>query len=100
MCDCDRDGISSVSEATGGGVHHAPRETLVLTREQWMLTQPWRQGKSNFGAIVCDPQPGLGDEHGDIEFYGGLCVLESCPPKVMRHILDLHNEAIGYGRTG
>ena len=75
---------------------HADSMGLALTREQWMLAQPWRQG-CNCGAIVCEPPKGQPDTGGNFAFYGGLPVLESCPPSVLRHIVDLHNKAIGYG---
>ena len=77
---------------------HADSMGLVLTREQWMLTQPWKQG-DNCGAIVCEPPKGQPDMKGDFAFYGGLPVLESCPPSVLRHIVDLHNLAIGFKAT-
>ena len=77
---------------------HADSMGLALTREQWMLAQPWKQG-DNCGAIICDPPPGHVDNNGDVAFYGGVPVLESCPASVLRHIVDLHNRAIGYGET-
>ena len=77
-------------------VHQAHAESmgLMLSRESWMLKERWRQGR-NCGAIVCDPPPGHVDEGGHVEFYGGLPVLESCPPSVIRHIVDIYNEKIG-----
>jgi len=76
---------------------HAENVRHMLPREQWLLTQPWRQG-CNCGAIICEPPKGQPDTGGDFAFYGGMPVLESCPASVLRHIVDLHNKAIGYDR--
>ena len=62
-------------------------------REDWMLARPWQDGKE-FGAIVCDPPQGHVDQLGDVAFYGGVPILESCPKSIRKHIIDLHNRAI------
>ena len=71
-----------------------PNETPLLTREQWMLTQPWRIGTA-CGSVVCDPPPGQPDMDGTVRCYGGLPVLESCPLAVGKQIVRLHNLAVG-----
>ena len=90
-------------QPTPEAVPEAPRESQpLLTREQWMLTQPWRDGKEGSGgAVVCDRPPETVEEPTRMEFYdyyGGLCVFESCPDAVRQQIIRLHNLAIGYGQ--
>jgi len=75
---------------------HAESMGLALTREQWILTRPWRLGKT-CGSVVCDPPPGQPDTDGSVKFYGGECILESCPMAVRKQIVRLHNLAIGFG---
>ena len=75
-------------------------DQMQMTREQWILTQPWKLGIGYWQAIVCEPPPGYVDTQGLVRFCGGLPVTESCQRNVAAQIVELHNTAIGFGKPG
>ena len=73
-------------------------DQLQLTREEWILTRPWRHGK-HCDTIICDPPPSQPGPSGEVYFYGGTAVLMACPLPIRQHVLDLHNQFIGFDKA-
>jgi len=65
-----------------------------MTREEWILSQPWWRAENSRDAIICDPMPEDRSIHGD---YPPIVIVHSSlGGRVLDHIVAIHNGSLNW----